>query len=287
MDLDWGPVFITDGPHKGRIGYYDDKDSIFSDEEDIDPELLGCRSWREPEGIDDIDEGVKVLDVAVVYFGDFFLAKGYYLIPHEFLRPVTTDDLMKRRGELHNLCGRFARIKDPELDLEPAEEDAYLRELHYVDSILVDRMIQARYSNAEKAMKIFISHSSKDKPFARWIGTDLKAAGHSPWLDEWAIKVGESIPAKISEGIKDADFVIVILSSHAVNSNWVEREWQNKYWDEVSKGKIQVLPVLYKDCEIPELLKTKRYADFRNSYNDGLEDILAAINHLAPSPEES
>ncbi len=286
MALDWGPVFINGGRHKGRIGYCDDEDVIFSDDEDITPELLECKSWREPEDIDDLDEGVKVLNVAIVYFGDFFLAKECWLIPEEYLRPVTTEDLMKRREELQKLCCGLTVKKDPELDIEPEEENTYLRELHYVDSILIDRMIQARYSNTEKAMKIFISHSSKDKPFARWISTDLKAAGHNPWLDEWEIKVGESIPTKISKGVKDADFVIVILSAHAVKSNWVEREWQIKYWDEVNKGNIQVLPVLYKDCEIPALLKTKRYADFRHSYNNGLEDILAAIEHLAPGTEE-
>ena len=60
----------------------------------------------------------------------------------------------------------------------------------------------------------------------------------------------------------------------------VEREWQTKYWDEVQKQAIQVLPVLLQDCEIPALLKTKRYADFRKDYNNGLQEILIAINRL-------
>ncbi|MDO6513347.1 toll/interleukin-1 receptor domain-containing protein [Neptuniibacter sp. 2_MG-2023] len=283
MNGDWGPVIVIKGDHKGKIGYYDDNDSLFSDEENIDPDFWDSDSWRDVEGVE--EENLKALDVAIVYFGDFFIAKGYYLLPHDYIRAVTTDDLMKRREELHDLCGRFARIRDPDLDVEPEEEDSFLRELHYVDSTLVDRMIEARYSNVENGASIFISHSSEDKPFARWVATDLKASGHKPWLDEWEINVGESIPAKISLGVKEADFVIVILSENSINSNWVEREWQNKYWDEVSSGNIHVLPVLYRDCEIPELLKTKKYADFRNSYNDGLEDVLSAINHLVPSVE--
>ncbi len=284
MNGDWGPVIVVKGDHKGRIGYYDDDGSLFSDEENIDPEFLDSDSWRDTGDIE--EENLKVLDVAIVYFGSFFIAKGYYLLPHNYIRPVTTDDLMKRREELHNLCDGFARIRDPDLEVELEEEGSFLRELHYVDSVLVDRMIEARYSNVKNGSRIFISHSSEDKPFARWIATDLKASGHKPWLDEWEISVGESIPAKISLGVKEADFVIVILSENAVKSNWVEREWQNKYWDEVNSGKIHVLPVLYRDCEIPELLKTKKYADFRNSYNDGLEDVLSAINHLVPSDEQ-
>lgn len=259
-DIPYGPVKIIEGPHKGRIGYYDDTDTEY--DEDI--------NWDE---IGDVDE-VAGPSVAIVYFGSFFVAKEHYLIPFDYIRTVTTDDLMKRREELSRLCGAFTETDDPKKEL------VYLTELHYVESTLIDRMIEARFKRTEKGRKIFISHSSTDKPFARWIATDLKAAGHTPWLDEWDIEVGESIPKRVSEGIAGADFVIVVLSENAVNSKWVENEWHAKYWDEIESGKIHVLPALYKDCELPALLKTKKYADFRNSYNDGLYDILSAINSL-------
>ena len=280
MEINYGPIFITDGDLQSRIGYYDDNDSVFSDDSDEYPSYFtDDLNWRDPVGCDDLGDDVKVLDVAIIYMGNFFLADGYYLVPEEFIRPVTTADLMKRREELHDLCGAYAKIKNPDLDDE--EKLDYFRELHYVDSTLVDRMVETRYSNREKGKKIFISHSSKDKKFAKWIGTDLKAAGHSPWLDEWAIEIGESIPKKVANGIKDADFMVVILSKNSTTSRWVENEWQAKYWSEVEYGSIQVLPVLYQDCTIPELLKTKKYADFRNNYNDGLEDILLAIDRLS------
>ena len=265
-DIPFGPVKIIGGEHQGRIGYYDDEDTEYDEDTD----------W---EAIPD-DAEIEGEPVAIVYFGDFFIARGYYVIPLEYIREVTTDDLMRRREELHDLCGRFAKVKNPELELEHSEELSFLAELHYVDSVLVDRMIQARYSNTSSGSKVFISYSSKDKVFATWIGTDLKGAGHTPWFDEWDIRVGECIPQRITEGIAAADFVIVILSEDAVASRWVEREWQTKYWDEIQKGKIHVLPVLHKDCPIPELLKTKKYADFRNNYNDGLEDLLVAIDSL-------
>jgi hypothetical protein len=70
-------------------------------------------------------------------------------------------------------------------------------------------------------------------------------------------KSGGSIPERISDGLEEADFVIVILSENAVSSKWVEREWQTKYWNEIQHNRIHVLPLLLKDCKIPELLKTK------------------------------
>jgi hypothetical protein len=116
-----------------------------------------------------------------------------------------------------------------------------------------------------------------DKQFARWLTVDLGKAGHSPWLDEWKIRVGESIPKKISEGIEDCDVVVVVLSEHALKSRWVENEWQAKYWQEIMDDKILVLPILLKQCEVPTLLQAKKYADFTESYNHGLEDLLLAL----------
>ena len=135
--------------------------------------------------------------------------------------------------------------------------------------------------------KIFLSHSSKDKKFVYRLGEDLRALGHEPWLDEWEIKVGECIPSKIDHAIGEADYVIIILSPEAVESGWVEREWQSKYWDEIEQNKIFVLPVLLKDCKIPNLLKTKKYADFRNNYSAGFVKLMGAISPILGSSSSS
>lgn len=266
-EIPYGPVYITEGSQKGRIGYYDDEGYEYS--EDLD--------W-EDSSIDHESDGIHV---GYVYFGSYFVANGHFIIPLEHFREVTTADLMRRREELHDLCGAFAQVKAPNLELSHEEKFNFLAELHYVDAVLIDRMIEVRYMNSTSGKRVFISHSSKDKGFATWLGTDLKAAGHTPWFDTWDIRVGESIPEEISDGLQSADFVVVVLSEHAVSSRWVEREWHTKYWSEVELGRIQVLPVVLRDCDIPTLLKAKKYADFRESYNDGSEDVLLAIDSLS------
>ena len=132
--------------------------------------------------------------------------------------------------------------------------------------------------------KIFLSHSSKDKKFVYRLGEDLGALGHEPWLDEWEIKVGECIPSKIDHAIGEADYVIIVLSPDAVESGWVEREWQSKYWDEIEQNETFVLPVLLRDCKIPNLLKPKKYADFRKNYSLGLVKLMGAIAPVFESP---
>lgn len=137
------------------------------------------------------------------------------------------------------------------------------------------------YHNAQSIprlmARIFLSHSSEDKEFVRRLYEDLLALGHSPWLDEWRIKVGDCIISSIQDGLKSSDYIIVVLSPAAVASGWVEREWKEAYWSEVSAGRTMVLPVLLADCEIPFLIRTKKYADFRHKYELGLATLCQAI----------
>jgi hypothetical protein len=117
-----------------------------------------------------------------------------------------------------------------------------------------------------------------NKKFAQQLASDLDELGHESWLDEWEIKVGEVIPSKIEHGITEADYAVVILSTSSVKSGWVEREWKIKYWEEIERNKTLVLPVLFEDCEIPPLLKVKKYADFRKNYSIGLVELAGAIS---------
>lgn len=263
-ELKYGIVKIIGGFYSGRIGYYDDDDYLFDEyleeEADIEEEV-------------DIEEEEKV---AIVYFGEVLLAPERIFIPHSLLSHVTMYDLVKRKEELYKICSPYY-IKN-QTDHETL--NSYFSELHFVETILLERLVEQRYMDKPTGSKIFISHSSIDKGFAKLLCMDLEAKGHVPWLDEWDIQIGESIPEKVYQGLKDADFIIVILSKNSVVSKWVEREWQTKYWSEIEKGKIQVLPLLLQDCEIPELLKTKKYADFRFDFNNGLRSLLSAIEHF-------
>ena len=125
--------------------------------------------------------------------------------------------------------------------------------------------------------KIFISHSSNDKVLAKRLHEDLRRLGHEPWLDEWEIQVGDSISQTIEDGIAEARYVALILSPDAVASNWVDKEWRAKYWEEVQSGTVCVLPILAKNCKIPALIHDKKYADFRESYAVGLVELTSAI----------
>lgn len=132
---------------------------------------------------------------------------------------------------------------------------------------------------------LFISHSSKDKTFAQQLASDLRELGHEVWLDEWEIRVGDCIVTKVEEGLLAADYVVLVLSKHSVESGWVEREWKTKYWDEIQSRQTMLLPALLEDCTIPPLLQTKKYADFRDGRRAGLAELAIAIQPLISTDE--
>ena len=71
---------------------------------------------------------------------------------------------------------------------------------------------------------IFLSHSAKDKAVVRPLAEQLRADGVKVWFDEWAPKPGDSIPAKIEEGIEHSRVLVLCMSANAFGSDWAQLE---------------------------------------------------------------
>lgn len=102
---------------------------------------------------------------------------------------------------------------------------------------------------------------------------ELAERGVDVWLDEWAIQVGDSISRKVEEGLQNCKYVIVLLSPQSVASNWVDKEWRAAFSREMEKGDVSILPVVLAKCELPLLLRDRKYADMSESFERGLEDL--------------
>jgi hypothetical protein len=55
-------------------------------------------------------------------------------------------------------------------------------------------------------MKVFLSHSTKDKQFVQALAAELETEKIEPWLCEVDIEFGEK---KIEEGLRDADLAVL------------------------------------------------------------------------------
>jgi TIR domain len=129
--------------------------------------------------------------------------------------------------------------------------------------------------------RIFLSHSSTDKPMVRKLAGDLLSWGIDVWLDEWKINPGDSIIQLVQRGVEESDFVGIWLTTNSIKSSWVEREWRTKLFQEIGLDRVSVIPLLYESVKLPLFLAEKKYADFRKNYIDGLFDLSKSINcHL-------
>jgi hypothetical protein len=128
----------------------------------------------------------------------------------------------------------------------------------------------------EKYHGIFLSHTGVDKPFVRRLRKDLLAHGvERVWLDEAEIDIGDSLIAKIEEGMKLSRYIGVVLSRKSIDAPWVKKELDVAMNREIASGEVVVLPLLNEECELPEFLKGKLYADFSKP-----EDYEAALGKL-------
>jgi len=125
---------------------------------------------------------------------------------------------------------------------------------------------------------VFISYASSDNVFALRLASDLTLLGHSVWIDQWEIAVGDSLLRRIAEGVEGTEYMIVVLSHHTTSSAWVQTEWQIKYFEELTYGRRLILPVLLEDCSVPALFRHKRFADFRSHYEIGFAQLAMTLH---------
>jgi hypothetical protein len=112
---------------------------------------------------------------------------------------------------------------------------------------------------------IFLAHSSKDKQFARRLAKDIRNHDVRVWLDEAEMLIGDSLIQRIEQGIREMEYLGIILSPNSIQSEWVRRELEIALNDEIQGKRIKVLPILYRKCQIPAFLKGRVWADFSNA----------------------
>ncbi len=135
----------------------------------------------------------------------------------------------------------------------------------------------ARHAESKLERVAFLSHSSKDKPFVRKLAADLVASGVKVWIDEQRILVGDSIPEKVAQGLAESDFFLIVISHNSVGSSWVKKELSNALIQEIERRKVTILPIKIDAAKMPDSIGDKLYADFQDSYEEGLKGLVESI----------
>jgi len=111
---------------------------------------------------------------------------------------------------------------------------------------------------AKPTLRVFLCHSSGDKPAVRDLYGRLRADGLKPWLDEEDLLPGQLWEKEIPKAVRDCDVVIICLSQSSVTKRgYLQKEirYALDVAGEMPEGTIFLIPVKLEECEIPEHLR--------------------------------
>jgi hypothetical protein len=120
----------------------------------------------------------------------------------------------------------------------------------------------------------FISYSRKDQGFADRLNAGLQAQGVRCWFDRKDMKIGDPIRDVIDQAIRLHDKLLLILSEHSVQSNWVASEVEAALERERRQNRRVLFPLRIDDAVMrtrtawaAEIRRTRHIGDFRR-WND-------------------
>jgi DNA (cytosine-5)-methyltransferase 1 len=136
----------------------------------------------------------------------------------------------------------------------------------------------ARESQANPLLRVFLCHSSKDKPIVRTLYHRLREDGVSPWLDEEDLLPGQKWEVEIPRAVQCSDAVIVCLSQGSTNKRgYVQKEikYALDVADEQPEGTIFLIPLRLEECNVPGSLSNIQWV---NLFEDkGYERLMRAL----------
>jgi hypothetical protein len=132
----------------------------------------------------------------------------------------------------------------------------------------------------------FVSHATQDHPFVEKFAADLRAHGVDAWFSKWEIKPGDSIRAKIEEGLEGCEYFIVVLSKSSIGRPWVQTELDAATVRKLNGNVRKIIPVKIEDCgDLPPTLASLCWEDFSNQpYEAALNRVLTSIFEVDVRP---
>jgi hypothetical protein len=117
----------------------------------------------------------------------------------------------------------------------------------------------------------FISYSSKDQVFAERLHNGLQDKGVRCWFAPEDMKIGDRIRPAIDQAVRSYDKLLLVLSEHSIDSDWVEKEVETAF-EEERKRKTTILFPIRLDSAVMEtdqawaadICRTRHIGDFTN-----------------------
>lgn len=125
--------------------------------------------------------------------------------------------------------------------------------------------------------RLFISYAHKNRQFVERLTRRLKEKNFEVWWDSSDIEGGDIWAQEIENGITHSEHIIIVLSPDSVKSKWVAREIS--YAENQAKD---IIPILYKPCDIPISISDKQFVDFSKKIFDVAFSALVDVLNKKP-----
>ncbi len=116
-----------------------------------------------------------------------------------------------------------------------------------------------RRSEGAGSLRIFISYALENQELARRLKVDLQRYGMEVFVDFDGIIPGESLPARINNGLEWCNTLVLLWSEHAARSHYVSAEWAAAF----HAGR-RIIPCKLDGTHLPTLLAHLLYVPFSN-----------------------
>lgn len=176
----------------------------------------------------------------------------------------------ERRGLMENLLAALAILRS-----EP-----YQKLIDSLPTIKPKERVEQRYPN-----RIFLSHANQDAGFAQALADDLSRHDYDVWIAPSSIEPGEKWVDAIERGLETSGIFLLVMTPNAANSSWVKDE-SSYAIDLENKGEIRLITLDVADGKLPPMWRVRQHISFRQDYDEGLKQLLAALKAKKQIPLE-
>jgi len=134
----------------------------------------------------------------------------------------------------------------------------------------------------KRPLRIFLCHSSVDKPKVRKLYRKLQNQGFDPWLDEVNLIGGQDWKIEIPKALANSDAIIICLTKNSIDrEGYIQKEIKFALDRALNmpEGQIFIIPVRFEECEAPASLGRYQRVDMFSK--GGFEKLLLALVNLA------
>ncbi len=134
---------------------------------------------------------------------------------------------------------------------------------------------------------VFISYAHADGEWVKTLAENLHRAGLKVFYDQWDIGLGDVDRPQDRPRHRNRRNGILVVSPTSLTRPYVQNEYAALMDRAITRGQL-LIPVLLKDAEMPPLLATRLYADFRNAegpgYQTAFDKLVRALKGERPGP---